>query len=85
MLETLWQSTETYISYVDIVDKWAEACVRHSLTDAKRPKLDMVSAAIAINAMFPTNSISKIIKDLSRAVQDIEDRANETAKYWVHG
>lgn len=61
MLNRLWESTETYISYNDVVDKWG-------MKSAIRVEpLDVLSAAVALNLVFPEVTVIKITKDLALA------------------
>lgn len=58
MLRPLWYSSETYVSYNDVVDKWGlKAALRDSVLDA-------LSAAIALNLVFPERTVAEVTKDL---------------------
>ena len=71
MLNPLWHSTETYISYNDVVDKWGlKAALREGVLDA-------LSAAVALNIVFPDKTVTEITNDLSdarkRAIKDSKE------------
>ena len=71
MLNPLWQSTETFVSYHDVVDKWGlKAALREGVIDA-------LSAAIALNIVFPDKTVTEITNDLSdarkRAIRDSKE------------
>lgn len=79
MLEPLWQITETYVSYNDVVDKWGAASALRAAyetgPDGKRLGLDLISAATALNIVFPDKKVAEIIKDLDNAHQSAIDKA----------
>ena len=78
MLNPLWQSTETYISYNDVVDKWGAASALQAAlipTGGRGQGLDLAASAVTLNIVFPDKTITQIIKDLSRAQQSAVDKA----------
>lgn len=78
MLDPLWQVSETYVSYNDVVDKWGAASALHAamLSNNGKQGLDLASAAIALNIVFPDKKVAEIIKDLSKAQQSALDKAS---------
>lgn len=74
MMEPLWQCTETYVSYNDVVDKWGSASALHRTSEGDG--LNRVSAAVALNIMFPNVKTTQIIKDLDQAEQSALSKLN---------
>jgi len=73
-MEPLWQCTETYVSYNDVVDKWGSASAMFQVADGKGH--DRVSAAVALNIVFPNVKTAQIIKDLDQAEQSALSKLN---------